>query len=218
MVDFLKQSLSSERWKTYEDLALNSQETAESLYARNTIYSKELYVMLGGLEIVLRNTFHEQLKEFYRKEDWMSNYKLFRKSHKEQIDKATQKLSENKNRNYTIPDLISELSLGFWIHLVDAPYEQTFWIPALRHSFRNKLGPPVRQDVEVRLKQLLRLRNKIAHLEPIIRMEAKLMQAYQSSYDLISWVCPETANWFDSINDFKKVWKEHNQLEIGKTK
>ncbi len=211
MTDFLKHSLSEERWKTYEDLANERQEEPAYLYARNFSYSKELYVMLGGLEVVLRNEFHRQLKEYFRKDDWMSNLKLFRKNHQEQINQAIQKLSENKDRNYKLPDLISELSFGFWTHLVDAPYEQTFWTPSLRYSFQHKFGAPVRQDVEKRLRSLLKLRNKIAHLEPIIRFESKLMQAYQSSYDLMSWICPSTADWFDKNNSFKEVWIKSNQ-------
>lgn len=211
MTDFLKHSLSKERWKTYEDLAIVYQESADNLYARNFAYSKELYVMLGGLEVVIRNAFHRQLREYFRKDDWMSNLKLFRKNHQDQINQAVKKLSENKSGNYKIPDLISELSFGFWTHLVDAPYEQTFWTPALRHSFQNKFGAPVRQDVEKRLRNLLKIRNKIAHLEPIIRYEPQLMQAYQSSYDLMSWICPSTADWFDKQNSFKQIWIQNNQ-------
>ena len=215
MTDFLKNSLSEERWKTYEGLANKCQEDPAVLYARNFTYSKELYVILGGLEVVLRNAFHLQLKEYFGKDDWMSNLQLFRRSHREQINLAIQKLSENKSRNYSIPDLISELSFGFWTHLVDAPYEQIFWVPAIRHSFKNKFGAPVRQDIESRLKNILRLRNKIAHLEPIIRFEPKLMQAYQSTYDLMSWICPLTADWFDRQSSFKSIWIQNNQHQKG---
>ena len=100
-----------------------------------------------------------------------------------------------------------ELYFGFWTHLVDAPYEQTLWLPAIRGCFKNKPGRPVRQDIESRLKNLLRYRNKIAHLEPIIRHESQLMQVYQNAYDVMSWICPETANWFDKQNSFKREWE-----------
>lgn len=213
MIDFLRHSLSVERCQTYVDLAKERQLDPADLYARNITYSKELYVMIGGLEVVLRNAFHRQLKEYFRKDDWMSNLQLFRKNHQDQINQAIQKLSENKNGNYKLSDLISELSFGFWTHLTDAPYEQIFWTPALRHSFQHKFGAPVRQDVEKRLRSLLKLRNKIAHLEPIVRIEPKLMQAYQSSYDLMSWICPLTAQWFDQQNSFRQIWTHNNQKE-----
>lgn len=210
MVHFLKQSLSAERWKTYESLANIRDASPEELYSRNMQYSKELYVLLGGLEVVIRNSFHEQLRRAYKKEDWMSDLKLFRRQHLEQINSAIGKLTKNKPGDYKIHDLISELNFGFWIHLVDAPYEQIFWIAALRHSFRNKSGPVGRRDIEKKLTSLLKLRNKIAHLEPIIKDESKLSQYYEDGYRLMSWICPKTADWFHQQNRFKEIWNRYN--------
>jgi hypothetical protein len=209
MTDFLVRTLSPERWETYAALSAERGESAASLYAKNLTYSKELYVIIAGLEVSVRNSLHMSLSNHFGKRDWMSNLELLRKSHKDQINKAIEKLVQNKTKGYRIPDLISELNFGFWAHLVDAPYEQSLWTPALRHCFKNKLGRPVRQDVEERLKTLLRFRNKIAHLEPIIRYEGQLIQTYQNAYDVMSWICPETANWFDKQSNFKEVWKNN---------
>ncbi len=213
MTEFLKKALSLDRWKTYESLSKETGVDAVALYARNLTYSKELYVLLAGLEVTVRNSFHGCLATHFEKNDWMSDLNLLRRSHKEQLDKAIGKLVQNKSGGYNVSDLISELNFGFWTHLVDAPYEQTLWLPAIRGCFKNKLGRPVRQDIESRLKNLLRYRNKIAHLEPIIRHESQLMQVYQNAYDVMSWICPETANWFDKQNSFKREW-EFNQRGI----
>lgn len=147
MTDYLVKTLSERRWETYKKLSQEANLPPDELYARNLAYSKELYVILSGLEVVIRNAFHEQLKARYGREDWLSKTDIFRRSHKEQIDKATDKLGQNRKGNYTLDDLIAELSLGFWTHLVDSPYEKEFWIPALRHSFPHKFGSPVRKDV-----------------------------------------------------------------------
>jgi hypothetical protein len=56
------------------------------------------------------------------------------------------------------------------------------------------------------------MRNKIAHLEPIIRQEVQLIQVYQNAYDILSWICPQTADWFDRSNNFKSIWKQNNQM------
>ncbi|MCI5060672.1 MAG: Abi family protein [Alphaproteobacteria bacterium] len=214
MTDFLIEKLSKERWATYEKLSNTNQIAANELYKRNLIYSKELYVILSGVEVVIRNTFHNNLAHKYQREDWLSlcmRNGVFLKHHKKQIDTAIEKLTRNKRGNYTIPDLISELSFGFWVHLVNRPYEKTFWVPVLSKAFPKKLGPPVRQDIESRLKTILKLRNKIAHLEPIIKNEPQLIQAYQNAHDLISWICPKTANWFDGANNFKEFWQKNNR-------
>lgn len=211
--EYLKTSLSTERWQTYEHLSAKMGLSAEELYHRNIIYSKELYVILGGLEVVLRNAFHKKLAQSFKRDDWMSLYlsqNLFMHQHTKQLNKAIKNLTGNKDHNFSVPDLVAELNFGFWAHLTNAPYEQTLWAPALRHCFPNKFGRPVRQDIESRLKDLLKLRNKIAHLEPIIRNEKQLIQAYKNAYDIISWVCPDTAEWFDRNNSFKEFWRANN--------
>ncbi|MAE50717.1 MAG: hypothetical protein CMH27_02795 [Micavibrio sp.] len=219
MTDFLKAALSSERWQTYEVLAEAASIAPKELYHRNILYSKELYVILGGLEVVLRNAYHTKLSQKYGKEDWLSevlSQDVFYFQHKKQLNAAIKNLTKNKHDKYRIADLVAELNFGFWVHLTNAPYEQHFWIPALRHCFPNKFGPPVRQDLEARLKNLLGIRNKIAHLEPIIRNESQLIQVYTSAYDIISWICPDTAIWFDQSNNFKDVWEKYNQKIRGK--
>lgn len=207
--DYLIKTMSKERWATYQKLGSEYGLSASELYVRNLTYSKELYVILGGLEVILRNAFQEQLSRHFGKPDWMSDLTLLRRSHKEQVGKAIDKLVQNKSGQYVLPDLIAELSFGFWTHLLDAPYEQELWAPALRKCFPHKFGRPVRKDIESRLKNLLRLRNKIAHLEPIIRYESQLIQAYQNAYDIISWICPKTATWFDEANQFRAYWEQN---------
>lgn len=214
MTNFLIKKISKERWATYEKLSKNSRVGAEELYKRNLVYSKELYVILAGLEVLIRNNFHEKLSLHFKRDDWLSediDQKFFGFIHQRQLKKAIKDLTKNKKNGYIIPDLIAELNFGFWIHLTNAPYEQKFWIPALRHCFPHKLGAPIRSDVESRLKQSLKLRNKIAHLEPIIKNEFQLIQAYQNAYDLMSWICPKTADWFNDISNFREVWNSYNK-------
>lgn len=206
--DFLRTSLSKERWKTYETLSKKSNLSPSELYERNITYSKELYIILAGFEVVVRNAFHLKLKKHFKKDDWLSNFDRFQTTHQRQINNAIKKVSRKYKSNYTINDIIAELNFGFWAHLLDSPYEQKLWIPCLRHCFPHKFGKPVRQEIENKLKNILRLRNKIAHLEPIIKQEKQLLQAYQSAYDVISWICPDTADWFDNMSNFKNIWKD----------
>ena len=217
MVDFLTKTLSKQRWETYEKLSTESLLDAQELYRRNLIYSKELYIILSGLEVVIRNSFHDRLQKNFKREDWFSldlEQNFFGFMHKRQLKKAIADLTKNKKGAYIIDDVVAELNFGFWAHLTNAPYEQKFWISSLRHCFPNKFGKPVRQDVENRLKQLLKMRNKIAHLEPIIKNENQLIQVYQNAYDLLSWICPKTADWFDNMSDFRDVWNQYNKKEL----
>ncbi len=198
--------LSISRWKTYTDLSLSCKlnRTADCLYKLNIIYSKELYVVIGGLEVALRNQFHKKISKKYS-DKWFDEITLG-DIHKNQLHEAKKKSLKKKGNNYKVGDVISELSFGFWVHMLDRPYEQTLWNNCLNKAFPYHSGRPNRKKIRNILADILDLRNKIAHLEPVIRNEKKLINQYKNIYLSLSWICPETAKWFDDISEFKKTY------------
>jgi len=211
MHSYLKNTLSEQRVKTYEDLARAPGETrtAEQLYRLNLLYSKELYVVLGALEIIVRNSFHSAISRYYNKEDWFSLDLLLPK-HKAQIDKAVEHLVREKKGHYVIGDIIAQLNFGFWVHLCDRPYEKKLWNRTLFSCFPYLGGRPDRINIERRLNACLRLRNKVAHLEPIIKYESTLIQEYRNIIQLMYAICPETQKWFESLCQFEDIWNNRN--------
>lgn len=207
MHDFLRKSLSFGRCETYAKLANAQNETrsAETLYGLNLLYSKELYVILGALEIVVRNSFNDALKEHMGKNEWFSKGVLGPK-HAEQIDAGIEKLVRIKKNGYILDDVIAQLNFGFWVHLCDRPYEKTLWNKALYKCFPYLGQKPNRGDIERRLNMAVRLRNKIAHLEPIIKYEDTLIQEYLNVTQLLYAINPETQKWFDQFCSFQNVW------------
>lgn len=184
--------------------------SAEQLYALNLLYSKELYVVLAGLEVTLRNKFHQALSSYYGRSDWYKISRIFRDTHADQVNKAELKLTRAKAK-FSSDDMVAELSYGFWVHLLDKPYEQSFWNHGLRHCFPKYGQKPSRPGVEKPLRATLLLRNKIAHLEPIIKYEDTLIQEYRSIVQLLYAMCPETQTWFCALCRFEEVW--NNRLK-----
>ena len=60
--------------------------------------------------------------------------------------------------------LIAELPFGFWWSLLADEYNRRLWQPALQHAFE---CPVRRRTLHAKLDDLRRLRNRIAHHEPI---------------------------------------------------
>jgi hypothetical protein len=93
------------------------------------------------------------------------------------------------------PRVVAVLSFGFWVSLLgpgpSGLYEMRLWRPILHHAFPHAKLP--RKDVHHPLDQLRLLRNRIAHHEPIFTRP--LADDDQSVFQILSWICPDTATW-----------------------
>ena len=73
------------------------------------------------------------------------------------------------------PHLIAELSFGFWTNLVGHRFARVVWVPGLHRAFprfRRVSGAPIaRQPVAYRFDYLRNFRNRIAHHEPIFKVD-----------------------------------------------
>lgn len=98
-------------------------------YIYNLKLSEAFYPALSLLEITLRNRICNALEKLICK-DW-----LIQELSKQNIlaDKEYQKLLESQNKikkagkNVTNDRLISEMTLGFWIHLCTKSYKPKLW-------------------------------------------------------------------------------------------
>src|ERR1700694_4376445 len=100
----------------------------------------------------------------------------------------------------SVGKLVAELSFGFWTGLVGRQYEQTLWVPGLYRAFPNATrivtaGPEgskkvklKRSQIAERLDAIRKLRNRIAHHEPI--WDLGLQDRYREIIEAISWICP----------------------------
>lgn len=199
IIDKLKNSLSCERLSTYEQAVNKNTESALKLYVWNTQISAAFYVPLQGLEVTLRNVLHKQLTLKYHREDWYEIAPLDAKD-KEKIQKAKETVLKQHGKTQT-PHVVAELSFGFWQTLLNKKYYQTLWIPALYKAFPNK--PPKLSTINENLFNLRLLRNRIAHHEPIFQRH--LAKDYENLIQVISWICPETAQWIDGHNTVNDV-------------
>ncbi|TBD33823.1 hypothetical protein [Rhizobium ruizarguesonis] len=97
--------------------------------------------------------------------------------------------------------IVAELNWGFWTGILAKRYEP-LWRSHFRKAF-NATGPLTRDQIFQPLDDLRRLRNRIAHHEPIINRN--IAADYASILNLISYISPTTAQWIDDQSEIAAV-------------
>jgi hypothetical protein len=197
----LESSHSPERLAPYYALAGNDKALGLKLYAWNSALSQALYTPLQGLEVTLRNGLSDQLKAVYGP-TWFDlspgpalHYPL---------PDMLLKVRTELGRHGSIPDhgrVVAELNWGFWTGILAKRYEQ-LWRSHFRQVFQAH-GPLTRAQIFQPLDDLRRLRNRIAHHEPILNRN--ISSDYASILDLIGYISPDTARWIDAQSQVAAV-------------
>lgn len=184
--DTLARFLSAERLATYLRAAENNQKQATDLYIENLDQSRVLYSKLHWLEVGLRTAMNRQLSQKYGAE-WFHNPHIgLNEKDISQIEKAKEQLAK-ENKPLTNSNIIAQLSFGFWVNLFNYPYD-TLWRHCLRRTFAPQTGVLERKRISGTLHPILKLRNRIAHYEPILSYDLLKMQ--QDIVDIVHWIEP----------------------------
>jgi hypothetical protein len=108
--------------------------------------------------------------------------------------------------NRTTGQVIADLKFVFWQTMVTSRFDARRWVHHLRtvlpHADNNKTIPQIRSMVYSELEQIRKLRNRIAHHEPIF--QRNLSDDLQKAYELIAFRCPVTALWMDGNQQAKQ--------------
>lgn len=195
--------LGVERFGPYRQAMGNNLSKALSLYEWNTRVSGAFYEDIAHLEVILRNAIHEQMTIWHaavgRPGEWYDDPGgLLDERRHNQIAEARERI-RTAGKTETPGKVVSELMFGFWRFLLDARYQPTLWAQALRFAFPG-LVPPRRSDLYGPIDRLYRLRNRIAHHEPI--HQADLASSHAELLTVAAWVDPQLAAW---IGDNSRV-------------
>ncbi|MFD0805495.1 Abi family protein [Nocardioides caeni] len=136
-------------------------ERAVELYDWNTKVSSAFFESIHYLEVGLRNAMNQAVSAAFGAA-WLSP--------------ASPVLTDRSRKAVSIAlahaggaaaphgKIVAELPFGFWWSLLADEYNRQLWQPALRHAFE---APVRRRKLHTELDDLRRLRNRIAHHEPI---------------------------------------------------
>ena len=188
--------LTKERLARYVRVG-GSEPAGWDLYVWNGQLCSAYLEALSWVEIGLRNATAEQMCELRRHVDldadwldptteWFTPWFPPGSIHK---IKQARKRAQRGDQPLASGRVIAELTFGFWVQLYSRNYEASLWTPALRHAFPAKMA---RSTTHGRLLELLGLRNRVAHHEPIFEQDH--VENLERIVETLSWLDPSYAN------------------------
>lgn len=201
----IEKSISPERLATYKtDGATN--EVALARYIYNIELSKSFYPIINIFEVTLRNSIDNALKKFFDVQDWSDVIPLT-ETERRMIDEAKIKIVQ-REQLYSINQLVSELTLGFWVALMGRKYNsqkfRSFMIKNMFHECPSEQKSSA--AVQKNLAEIRFLRNRIAHHKRISHW-TDLKQKHDLILDFIRWMSQDMHKIAVNNDTFDAVYK-----------
>jgi hypothetical protein len=194
----LRNCLSPERLGPYlaDAVPAGDLTAALLLYSWNAEISGSLFELLGHMEVVLRNAMHDQLTAWAQVQvgsaNWFDQAAWFNQQTNQDIADAKARL-QREGKSVTPGRLVAELNFGFWRFLLTGHYDATLWRSALVSAFPNSGGR--RESVYKVVERMNRLRNRIAHHEPIHRRNHTY--DHDDALWIVYWINDDARDWVE---------------------
>lgn len=216
--DFLadvERTLSQARLTRYMAAAGNDIGLALDLYEKNVAVSEALFGFLHGLEVAVRNSLHLTMSAELGQADWYRDglslpwpphQLIFTVPMNRMITDARSKISPQA----PIGKLVAELMFGFWPSLV-ANHFTDLWDPCLHKAFPHAKVP--RRIIHWRLEVIRRLRNRIAHHEPILTSRNQVYTGFKDQPHIalrdilqaVAWISPAAAERMEEKSRYRQA-------------
>lgn len=202
----VERALGPDRLDRYLRACSDDVTAALRLYEWNCAVSSALFEVLGDVEVVVRQALHRELSEWHKSKgfpgEWYDNaHGLLTPRAVTEIASARRRL-KSRNLHETPSSLIPELPFGFWRFLLTRTYAPTIWRISGRKAFPN-VGPNEASALWASMGRLHRLRNLIAHHEPVFWRQLDL------DYKDSMWVLNATSfvipSWSDGRSRFTAI-------------
>ncbi|MCS3431242.1 Abi family protein [Klebsiella sp. BIGb0407] len=182
------ENLSEARFAPYLKNAGFNKQYAFSLYLYNARLSKSFLYPLHILEVTLRNRMSD-IFSIYFDDKWYTHNSFRSGLSAESMDALDRGMRRAKKTNKE--DIISTLTFDFWSNLFRPEYDRFVWQTNMKNLLPNI--SMTRKDFEKTVKNINDFRNRIAHYEPIHRMN--LSQMHVNILNTLTWLSIETSLW-----------------------
>lgn len=201
-------AISEKRLTNYLIWAGGNKSEAIGLYTLNVVISQSFYPITNMVEVALRNSVNEKLSSHFG-ESWFSelNIKFVDNRQETKVSAIINNFNNKLKRNETLNDhVIPRLTLFYWTNLF-SPINKHLWEKYLYSIFK-KESKSHRAKIFKILESTRRLRNRIAHLEPIINGD--LIFQFENCRELVALISDDAALWCDATSEFMSVHPKHH--------
>lgn len=190
-IEAFVQTISRARFMRYLTSSSNNVRHAFALYRWNSETSQYFYLPLQAWEVALRNRLDAFLSDRYG-EHWAVDrgqaFRQLKRNERDQIESALKKLRQGRRPPPTKDGVVARLSAGFWVALLGKGYDVPFaWRNNLYRVFPGGRDRP-QTEIRATCDGLLKLRNRIAHHEPIFHLD--LIGHHANLGSLLAALCP----------------------------
>lgn len=189
-ISALKASLSEPRFSTYLTKASGNEAFAMALYLYNVRLAKAFLFPLGVTEVVLRNAVDDVLVQSYGV-DWHqdANFRdqVLTEESLASLEKAIRRVGPVDRGK-----VIAELTFDFWSNLFRPDYAD-LWRTKANIAFPGLERGEGRREIQGLVRGINRFRNRVAHHEPILDVNAPDLQS--KMINLTNLRCPKTSDW-----------------------
>ena len=212
---FFEKVFSEKRMERYFILYPNDESRAVKHYQSNIKLTEAFYTSLSVLEVALRNALSRELKTMTGRDDW---YVIFANTPgltnlNKYITQATKQIA-GRHEQITTSKIIAELTLGFWVSLLNAEYERLLW-KDLRRAFPYiPKKDRKRKNVSAPLNRFRAFRNRVFHNESICWNMKKVQEIHDELLLVLEWINKDLPEWLAEIDRFENV-QEQIKIEMG---
>lgn len=203
--DFFKKVFSDKRLERYLN-AHSDEQKAILHYQCNIELAESFYVCLSVFEIALRNSLCRELETMTGRKDW---YALFPstpglKYLNRYITVACKQIAM-RHEPLTPDKVIAELTLGFWVSLLNAEYEKLLWKDIRRAFPFMPKKEKQRKNVSAPLNVIRAFRNRIFHNESICWNLNRVTEIHSTIIQMMGWINKDLPEWIEPFDRFKSV-------------
>jgi hypothetical protein len=220
----IRECFSPERLKAYEMLVFPAnKDLSIPIYQLVQMLSSHFFLPLQYLELCLRNKTYNTLVDFYRKrktsiglpgspENWLAWMPQNPEIQKQVKNAQTKAARDIKGRTILPGDIISRLSFGTWIGILeeypDNKHDFFFWNYAAPVIFPEAPSRKKAQLIPC-LNKINTIRNRLFHHEPLWKTSKAMANSYpinetiediEKSYllilDVLNWISPSLYSYF----------------------
>jgi hypothetical protein len=169
---------------------------ALDLYAWNVNAATALYPVLHMNEVALRNAVDRALaSQFGVQWPYSSGFLRTLPRFERQAFEGTRVRLERslKVARVSTGDVVAAQTYGFWVLLLTSRYQGRIWQQEFTQSFPSAPPRVDRSVVHDRADEIRRLRNRIAHHEPMFNYD--LLGAHQRAASMVRWISPVLLQW-----------------------
>lgn len=191
---------SAPRFATYLQATGSDRDKALALYRWNLQLSAAFFVPLQVCEVGVRNGVVEAVASVHG-QNWHLAHGFQRSLISSGPYNQRAELIREAGRQPTAGKVVAELKFVFWQHMFTARHDSRIWNSHLLTFFPNvpagKANYENRGDIYDKLEKVRKLRNRIAHHEPIFKNNN--LDDYMAIRELILYRSDVAAGWVDRI-------------------